>query len=129
MFFQTQYFKDKIAEFRSTKYKREYGTCLKDLENEFASKTIEEMKALPELILHYDNLMFKKTRLRNSKQNLSKRDGYRVLYLVDDAKVVFLDIFPKRGSKAKNNVSDIEIQFLIQNYLKEVEEDKIIEIF
>jgi mRNA-degrading endonuclease RelE of RelBE toxin-antitoxin system len=54
------------------------------------------------MVLNEDNFSIIKLRVPNSGRNLSKKDGFRLLYLVHRQKeeVVFLYIYPKRDHKA-----------------------------
>ncbi len=129
MFYQTKYFQDRINEFLSKKYKGVYSSCLKDLRNSFFPLDFEQIKQLPKIILFHDKFLLKKSRVKNSIQKLSKKNGYRVIYLVKANGIVFLDIYPKRGPKSKVSISDFELKHLISNYIKEVESQSITKIF
>ncbi|WP_280751146.1 MULTISPECIES: hypothetical protein [unclassified Parabacteroides] len=64
-----------------------------------------------------------KLRLPNSGQNLSKANGFRLIYLIHKEKksIILLDIYPKRGNHKKNSIDKAEINRLLANYVNEGE--------
>lgn len=64
-----------------------------------------------------------KLRLPDKKQRLSRKDGFRLIYLVSkvDDLVVFLDIYPKNGPLQQLDIDDAEIKRLIEEFIEEGE--------
>lgn len=98
-----------------------YGGIKKELENEFKEATIEEIRANRDLILADDKMSVIKLRLPDKKQRLSKKDGYRLIYLVSktEEKVVFLDIYPKNGPMQQLTISDNHLKQLLEEFIEE----------
>lgn len=73
------------------------------------------------MVLNEDNFSIIKLRVPNSGRNLSKKDGFRLLYLVHRQKeeVVFLYIYPKRGPQGLITLKDNDIIFLLKDYVAE----------
>lgn len=98
-----------------------YGGVTAELKNEFKEATIEEIRANRDLILADDKMSVIKLRLPDKKQRLSKKDGYRLIYLVSktEEKVVFLDIYPKNGPMQQLTISDNHLKQLLQEFITE----------
>lgn len=98
-----------------------YGGVMAELKNEFKEATIEEIRANRDLILADDKMSVIKLRLPDKKQRLSKKDGYRLIYLVSktEEKVVFLDIYPKNGPMQQLTISDNHLKQLLQEFITE----------
>ena len=98
-----------------------YGGVTAELRNEFKEATIEEIRANRDLILADDKMSVIKLRLTDKKQRLSKKDGYRLIYLVSktEEKVVFLDIYPKNGPMQQLTISDNHLKQLLQEFIAE----------
>ena len=62
-------------------------------------------------------------KLPDKKQHLSRKDGFRLIYLVSktDEIVVFLDIYPKNGSLQQLDIEEDELKFLIKQFVSEVQ--------
>ena len=76
------------------------------------------------MILMSDHMLIIKLRLPDKKQRLSKRDGYRLIYMVSqEAEVVtFLDIYPKNGPSQQLDIDDEVIDDLLRQFMKEFDE-------
>ena len=76
-----------------------YVNVENEIKREFAGKPIEQIRQNNDMILLEGDLIIIKLRLPDKKQHLSRKDGYRLIYLVSktDEIVVFLDIYPKNG--------------------------------
>ena len=74
-----------------------------------------------DMILMENNLIAIKLRLPDKKQRLSKKDGFRLIYLVSKVNetVVFLDIYPKNGPLQQLDINEKEVKILISEYIKE----------
>ena len=64
-----------------------------------------------------------KLRLPDKKMRLSRKDGFRLIYLVSktDEIVVFLDIYPKNGPLQQMNIEEDELKFLIKQFIRETQ--------
>lgn len=73
------------------------------------------------MILLEGDLVVIKLRLPDKRQRLSRKDGYRLIYLVSkvDEIVVFLDIYPKNGSSQQLNITAEEIKRLLVEFIEE----------
>ncbi len=79
------------------------------------------------MILIEGDIIVIKLRLPDKKQRLSKRDGFRLMYLVSkvDELVVFLDIYPKNGPSQQLDIDDVEIKRLVSEFIEEGENDSL----
>ena len=66
-----------------------------------------------------------KLRLPDKKQHLSRKDGFRLIYLVSktDEIVVFLDIYPKNGPLQQLDIADNELKMLVIQFINEAQSD------
>ncbi len=66
-----------------------------------------------------------KLRLPDKKHKLSKRDGFRLIYLVykDADDVALLDIYPKNGPMQQLDIDDAKVIELIRLYIDEKDQD------
>lgn len=66
-----------------------------------------------------------KLRLPDKKQRKSRKDGYRLIYLVakDTDMVTFLSVYPKNGPCQKIDTSKEEIRFLMDQFIIEFSSD------
>ncbi len=73
------------------------------------------------MILMVDQLLVIKLRLPDSSQRLSKKDGYRLIYLVSKISetVVFLDIYPKNGPEQQLSINNNALKLLIKEFIDE----------
>ena len=64
-----------------------------------------------------------KLRLPDKKQHLSRKDGYRLIYLVSktDEIIVFLDIYPKNGPLQQLDIANGELKFLVKQFVDEAQ--------
>lgn len=64
-----------------------------------------------------------KLRLPDKKQHLSRKDGYRLIYLVSktDEIVVFLDIYPKNVPLQQLDIANGELKFLVKQFVDEAQ--------
>lgn len=81
-------------------YKRGvYAGAKTEVVTAFKNVPIEQIRQNRDMILMQDDSIAIKLRLPDHRQRLSKKDGYRLIYLVSmiEERVAFLDIYPKRG--------------------------------
>ena len=97
------------------------------MQKKFEGKSIEEIRQNRDMILIQDDTIVIKLRLPDKKQRLSKRDGYRLIYLVSkkDEIVVFLDIYPKNGPLQQLDIADAELKTLLYQFVFEAESGKL----
>lgn len=98
-----------------------YSGVENELKREFKDKTIDQIRTNNDMILVEDNMVVIKLRLPDKKQHLSKRDGYRLIYLVsqEEELVVFLYIYPKNGPMQQLDISDASLAILVQEFISE----------
>lgn len=74
------------------------------------------------MILMSNESIVIKLRLPDKKHKLTKKDGYRLIYMVSKTKetVVFLDIYPKRGPKQQISLSNKRLTELLTIFVEEV---------
>ena len=75
------------------------------------------------MILLEGDLVIIKLRLPDKKQHLSRKDGYRLIYLVSktDEIVIFLDIYPKNGPLQQFDIANGELKFLVKQFVDEAQ--------
>ncbi len=100
-----------------------YAGVSSELNKEFAAKSIEQIRQNNDMILIEGDLVIIKLRLPDKKQHLSRKDGFRLVYLVSkvDDLVVFLDIYPKNGPSQQLDINDAEVKLLIGAFIEEGE--------
>lgn len=100
-----------------------YANVENEIKREFAGKPIEQIRQNNDMILLEADLIVIKLRLPDKKQRLSRKDGFRLIYLVSktDEIVVFLDIYPKNGPLQQLDIADDELKNLIREFVSEVQ--------
>ncbi len=100
-----------------------YKGVTAEIENAFKGKDIDEIRRNRDMILQQDGWKIIKLRLQDKKQHLSKRDGYRLIYLVSmtEEKIILLDIYPKNGPSQQLDIEDSEIFRLLKEFISEQE--------
>lgn len=75
------------------------------------------------MILLEGDLVIIKLRLPDRKQHLSRKDGYRLIYLVSktDEIVIFMDIYPKNGPLQLLDIANGELKFLVKLFVDEAQ--------
>ena len=83
----------------------------------------EQLRQNYDMILMDSERIVIKLRLPDKKHRLSKKDGYRLIYLVykDREEVAFLDIYPKNGPMQQLDIEDSSVVALMQQYVMEKE--------
>lgn len=119
-FFSISYFSERIKDLCKIK-KGVYSNVENEIRNEFAGKTITDIRCNRDMILMADEAILIKLRLPDKKHKLAKKDGYRLIYLVSKTKetVVFLDIYPKRGPLQQISISEKDLANLLNLFAKE----------
>ena len=98
-----------------------YSSVPAEIKREFESADIETIRHNRDMILIQNDLVIVKYRLGDKRMKLSKANGYRLIYMVSTLheRVVFLDIYPKRGSLQQLDIDDRQLMRLIEAYLEE----------
>ncbi len=75
------------------------------------------------ILIEGDSIVIK-LRLPDKKQRISRKDGYRLIYLVskEDDMVTFLSVYPKNGPSHKINLSKEELASLMAQFIQEISE-------
>lgn len=105
-----------------------YAGLPMEIKREFTDKPIDQIRQNNDMILLEGDLIVIKLRLPDKKQRLSRKDGYRLIYLVSKVAevVVFLDVYPKNGPSQQLDLDDSELKRLISEFIVETN-DGIIE--
>lgn len=124
-----------ISSFRSRlaallKVKRKvYANVEDEINREFAGKPIEQIRQNNDMILLEGDLVVVKLRLPDKKQHLSRKDGFRLIYLVSktDEIVVFLDIYPKNGPLQQLDIADNDLKSLLKEFIEEAQSNNLLD--
>ena len=124
-----------ISSFRSRlaallKVKRKvYANVENEINREFAGKPIEQIRQNNDMILLEGDLVVVKLRLPDKKQHLSRKDGFRLIYLVSktDEIVVFLDIYPKNGPLQQLDIADNDLKSLLKEFIEEAQSNNLLD--
>lgn len=109
-------------------YKRGvYAGAKTEVVTAFKNVPIEQIRQNRDMILMQDDSIAIKLRLPDHCQRLSKKDGYRLIYLVSmiEERVAFLDIYPKRGPLQQLDIPDDELMRLLAIYIQEGDSDQL----
>lgn len=95
-----------------------YGSVINEIKNALNNVPIEQIRMNRDMILMEDDILIIKLRLPDKKQKLSRKDGYRLVYLVSkvDNLVVFLYIYPKNGPLQQLDIDNKEVEGLVAEY-------------
>lgn len=119
-YYSTSCFRNQVCEL-TKKAKEGYRSVLEDICNELKDKSIDEIRITLDRVKDEENFTIVKLRLQNEGLKLSKKDGFRLIYLVRKDKdiVILLDVYPKRGPKQRLNVKNNDYNIYLKNYLDE----------
>ena len=109
-------------------YKRGvYSGAEAEIKSAFRNVPIEQIRQNRDMILMQSDAIAIKLRLPDHRQRLSKKDGYRLIYLVSmiEERVAFLDIYPKRGPLQQLDIPDEELLRLLSLYVQEGNNDQL----
>lgn len=100
-----------------------YVNVENEMKREFTGKPIEQIRQNNDMILLEGDLIIIKLRLPDKKQHLSRKDGFRLIYLVSktDEVVVFLDIYPKNGPLQQLDLAEDELKMLVRQFVSEAQ--------
>ena len=102
--------------------KNVYAGIEREIYNEFIDCPIDRIRNNRDMILIEGDSIVIKLRLPDKKQRKSRKDGYRLIYLVakDTDMVTFLSVYPKNGPSQKIDTSKEELRLLIDQFLLEL---------
>ena len=101
--------------------KNVYAGIEKEICRQFKDCPIENIRNNRDMVLIEEDWVIIKLRLPDKKQRLSKKDGYRLIYLVSKQTedVTFLTIYPKNGPNQRISIPNEEMKILLSQYLSE----------
>lgn len=101
-----------------------YSTVENEVRSAFKGVGIEQIRQNNDMILLDDPRVIIKLRLPDRKHHLSKRDGYRLIYLVykDVEEVALLDIYPKNDPMQQLDIDENRVVELVRQYVDEKEQ-------
>lgn len=105
-----------------------YAGISEEISKEFKGKSISDIRQNRDMILIEEDAIIIKLRLPDKKQRLSRKDGYRLIYLVSKINdvVTFLSIYPKNGPSQKLDISDAELKEMLSTFINEGNNDSLI---
>ena len=100
-----------------------YATVEDEIRASFKGLAIEQIRQNRDMILFNDEHIVIKLRMPDKKHRLSKKDGYRLIYLVykDTEEVIFLDVYPKNGPSQQLDIDDKQLVELVNQLADERE--------
>ena len=105
-----------------TKKQREgYMSVVKDICDQLKVMDDKILRESNDRVRQLEDFRIVKLRLPNSGQNLSKSNGFRLIYWVSllADEVVLMSIFPKRGPQSAVNLVDAEYTRLVEEMTTE----------
>lgn len=98
-----------------------YAGVEEELRKSFIGLSMIDILNNRDMILMDDPLVVIKLRLPDHKHKLSKKNGYRLIYMAyrNKKSVVFLDIYPKNGPSRQLDIDDDALLNLIEEYNEE----------
>lgn len=100
-----------------------YSNLADEIKQEFEGADIEKIRNNRDMILIQNEAIIVKLRLPDKKMKLSKANGYRLIYMVSTImeRVVFLDIYPKRGPMQQIDIEAKDLTRLLMDFNSEDE--------
>lgn len=119
-FFTTSNFRTDLSNLLKVR-KNVYAGIEKEIYNEFIDCPVENIRNNRDMILIEGDSIVIKLRLPDKKQRKSRKDGYRLIYLVakDTDMVTFLSVYPKNGPCQKIDLSKEELRLLMNQFIIE----------
>lgn len=98
-----------------------YKGVREEIKAAFEGASIEQIRNNRDMILMQDDAIVIKLRLPDHRQRLSKANGYRLIYMASLVKerVVFLDVYPKRGPMQQLDIPRDKLMLLLGEYIAE----------
>ena len=125
-YFSITTFRNRIASLLKVK-RGVYANVTSEINKEFKGKTIEQIRQSRDMILCENDVIVIKLRLPDKRQKLSRRDGYRLIYLVSKTQetVILLDNYPKNGPLQQLSISEKDLTGLLKEFAKEANDGTI----
>lgn len=119
-YFSITTFRNRIASLLKIK-RGVYAGVTSEIVKEFNGKTIEQIRQNRDMILCENYVIIIKLRLPDKRQRLSRKDGYRLIYIVSKTQetVIFLDIYPKNGPSQQLSISENRLTALLEEFTAE----------
>lgn len=119
-YFSITTFRNRIASLLKVK-RGVYANVTSEINKEFNGKTIEQIRQSRDMILCENDVTVIKLRLPDKQQKLSRKDGYRLIYLVSKTQetVILLDIYPKNGPLQQLSISEKDLTGLLKEFAEE----------
>ena len=123
-FFSTSNFRNDLAELLKVR-RNVYAGIEKEIYDEFIDCPVERIRNNRDMILIDGDSIVIKLRLPDKKQRKSRKDGYRLIYLVakDTDMVTFMSVYPKNGPCQKIDTSKEELKLLMNQFIMEFSSD------
>lgn len=114
------YFLQRVAALKAVR-RGVYATVEDEICKSFVGQSIEMIRQNRDMILIDDEHVVIKLRMPDRKHKLSKKDGYRLIYIVykDREEVGLLDVYPKNGPSQQLDIDDKQVVSLVQQYIDE----------
>lgn len=121
-FYSIAHFRTRLANLLTVK-RGVYAGVEQEICHEFCDASMDKILNNRDMILLDDPLIVIKLRLPDRKHKLSKKDGFRLIYMTykKSEKVIFLDIYPKNGPSQQLDITDSDLLTLISQYSDEAE--------
>lgn len=119
-YFSITTFRNRIASLLKIK-RGVYAGVTSEIVKEFNGKTIEQIRQNRDMILCENDVIIIKLRLPDKRQRLSRKDGYRLIYIVSKTQetAIFLDIYPKNGPSQQLSISENRLTALLEEFTAE----------
>lgn len=123
-FFTTSSFRTALSDLLKVR-RNVYAGIEKEIYNEFIDCPVDRIRNNRDMILIEGDSIVIKLRLPDKKQRKSRKDGYRLIYLVakDTDMVTFLSVYPKNGPNQKIDLSKDELRSLMAEFIHEFSSD------
>ncbi len=115
-------FRTRLSDLLKTK-RGVYLNLPDEIKLEFEKADIEKIRNNRDMILMQSEAIIVKLRLPDKKMQLSKANGYRLIYMISTIKerVVFLDVYPKRGPMQQFDIEAKDLTRLLIEFNSEDE--------
>ena len=123
-FFTTSTFRSDLSDLLKVR-KNVYAGIENEIYNEFIDCPVERIRNNRDMILIEGDSIVIKLRLPDKKQRKSRKDGYRLIYLVakDTDMVTFMSVYPKNGPSQKIDTSKEELRLLMDGFIIELSDE------
>jgi mRNA-degrading endonuclease RelE of RelBE toxin-antitoxin system len=120
MFFYTSDFEKSLKRLERKK-KYGYSTCKGDIKYVVGHLSFEQVWEMRDNIFDDPPFRIIKVRIPNSGRNLSKKEGFRLIMILNKDKktVTFLYVYPMKGKYSRLNVSKKDLHELLTTFAKE----------